>query len=220
MLDCIANHDDLPPRVQTWYVILAAHWHLAAMLLADTLESIDRAMIGLGSQREFRSAIDLVASLRRKNALAVSSLAQCSLHGQDPSFSKLGQFNDSVKHGAFLTEPWTVVLMRSFTRAGYILLNDVDMSPHAINFGENDSAEQSRRQCEFCIDALLCLGRMSDMAFLAARALSNSLNGRLRKRLHPNSVVIPDNFAEDQVQSILDEYDREIPVSSVGPIFG
>ena len=219
MLDCIAHHDDLPPRVQSWYVILAAHWHLAAILLADTLESIDRAMIGLDSQRELRSAIDPVVSLKRKNALAVSSLAQCSLHGQDPSFSKLGQFHDSVKHGAFLSEPWTVVLMRSFTRAGYILLNDMDMSTAAFNFGKNDSQEQSRRQCQFCIDALLCLGRKSDMALLAARALSNSLNGRLRKSLHPNSVVIPDNFAENHVQSVFDDYDLETPVSSVGRIF-
>lgn len=52
MLDCVANHDNLPPRIQSWYVILDGHWHLGAMLLADTLDSIDQAGIGMDLQRE------------------------------------------------------------------------------------------------------------------------------------------------------------------------
>jgi hypothetical protein len=220
ILDCVANHDDLPPRIQSWYVILAGHWHLAAMLLADTVESIDQAGIGMARSRESRHAMNLVSTLRRENAMAVGSLARCSLARQDrSSFAKLHQFHDSVNEGAFLTEPWTVVLVRSFTTAGFILLRDVDTSPHAaVRSSVDDPSETSRRQCAFCIDALWCLGRKSDMAFLAARALSNGLDRRLMERLRP----IPEyNFPEDGVPIIVPGvYTSGISVPSIHPIFG
>lgn len=221
-LDCVAHHDDLPPRIQSWYVILAGHWHLAAMLLADTVERIDRAGMGMVRPRESRSAIDLVSTLRRENAMAVSSLARCSLARRDrSSFAKLRQFHDAVNEGALLTEPWTVVLVRSFTTAGYILLEGVDISPHAAvhppprgDDDDDDPSEISRRHCGFCIDALWCLGRKSDMAFLAARALSNGLDRRLQERRRLQScIAIPDYGAEDGAPGVYDS------VPSMGPVF-
>ncbi|RMJ24967.1 C6 transcription factor [Aspergillus sp. HF37] len=185
ILDCTINHDSLPPRIQSWYVILAGHWHLAAMILADTLESLDRAEIGMESQRECRRAIGLVATLRKDNAVAVSNLAYRSLRGQDLSFAKTREFHDSVNERAMLTEPWTAVLTRSFTKAGYNLLDEA----HAVHLAQNDLSNQALLQCGYCVDGLLCLGRKSDVALLAARILSSRVDKTLQERvIQPYSV--------------------------------
>ena len=174
MLDCMANHQDLMPRIQSWYVILAGHWHLATMILADTVETIDQTRISLASRREYREAIDLVTTLRRENALKVGGLAQCSLSVLDSPHAQLRDFHDSVNEVAFLTEPWTSVLIRCFTKAACFLLNEVDVAPYATQTWGSPS-EQSWRHCGNCINALWMLGRKSDMAFLAARSLSRNL---------------------------------------------
>lgn len=172
MLDCVANHEMLPPRIQSWYVILDGHWHLAAMLLADVIESIDNGRLGSEAERTARQAIDLVSTLRIDNALAVGALAHSSLQGQQPTMHR--HFHDSVNEVAFLVEPWTVVLIHSFAKAGYICLESLHVPD-----GQNMLADCFRQNCEFCICALQYLGRKSDMAFLVARNLSRSLDLKL-----------------------------------------
>ncbi|RLL95436.1 hypothetical protein CFD26_100779 [Aspergillus turcosus] len=183
---CNANHDDLPPRIQSWYVIVAGHWHLAAMLLADTVKGIDEGRLGLESRREARCAIDFVATLRRDNALAVGAIAQRCLQGRESLANRIRFYHDAVNEAAFLTEPWTLVLIRCFAKAAYILLDDVTPSHGDYGYGysrtsdEYDPSEYARRNCEFCISALWCLGTKSDMAFVAARSLSNRLDRMTR----------------------------------------
>lgn len=166
MLDCVENHDFLPSRIQSWYVILDGHWNLAVMLLADTMESID---IGrLGSKSEDRIAAEFVSKLRMKHALVVSKLCRASLYGQNPSMHL--HFHDSLNEVAFLVEPWTIVLIHSFAKAAYILLERLDASDRRMPFLQG---------CEDCIRALQYLGRKSDMAFILARNLSVSLDLKL-----------------------------------------
>jgi hypothetical protein len=170
MLDCVENHDFLPSRIQSWYVILDGHWHLATMLLADTIESIDNGR--LGSESEDRIAAGFVLKLRTEHALMVSKLARASLYGQHPSLHL--HFHDSLNEVAFLVEPWTVVLIHSFAKAAYILLESLDIADsHSVQ------ADSFLRGCEYCIRALQYLGRKSDMAFMVARNLSVSLDLKL-----------------------------------------
>ncbi|EAW12651.1 C6 zinc finger domain protein [Aspergillus clavatus NRRL 1] len=186
---CNAHHDDLPPRIQAWYVIVAGHWHLAAMLLADAVKGIDEGRLGLDSQREARGAIDFVATLRRDNALAAGAIAQRCLQGQVSLSGKFDSFHDSVNEAAFLTEPWTLVLIRCFAKAAYILLDEISLHPPPPRAGYgrpgDDPAEYARRTCEFCISALWCLGTKSDMAFVVARSLSNQLERKVGRRASP-----------------------------------
>ncbi|KAL4780172.1 hypothetical protein BJX76DRAFT_338758 [Aspergillus varians] len=179
MLDCVANHEILPPRIQSWYVILDGHWHLATMLLADVVETIDNGRLASDLGREARHATDFVSNLRIDNALAVGALARSSLHGQDPIM--LRYFHDSLNEVAFLVEPWTVVLVHSFAKAGYLLLENL-RTPQP---GEHMDvlAERFRQNCEFCICALQYLARKSDMAFLVARNLSKALDLKLSRVL-------------------------------------
>ncbi|CAG8932919.1 unnamed protein product [Penicillium salamii] len=171
MVDCVTNHDLLPPRIQSWYVILDGHWHLSAMLLADVLESIDKSRLGCESARQARQSTNLVATLRTNNALAVAALARASIQGPD---SFMRDFHDSLNEVAFLVEPWTAVLVHCFAKAGYILLDTLDMSVDL-----NIWSDRVRQNCEYSIRALEYLGRKSDMAFVVARNLSRSLNSKL-----------------------------------------
>ncbi|GAB7356929.1 hypothetical protein MBLNU459_g7776t2 [Dothideomycetes sp. NU459] len=180
--DCMANHDDLPPRIQSWYVVLAGHWHLAGLLLADLIEAIDASRIGLESQRHVRELSRLVWSLRKQNAYAISDLGSCSSPRPDSSFPRGPEFHFAVNKGALLTEPWTAVLIRSFGKAGYILLEWIASS------GETNEVVD---KCEACIQALWYLGRKSDMAMMAARALSAGLKAK-------RPVSIANSFAEAQ----------------------
>lgn len=171
MLDCVANHELLPPRIQSWYVILDGHWHLSTMLLADVIEGIDRGRMGSELGRETREATNFVSTLRMDNAFAVGGLAQASLHGREPTMHR--QFHDSLNEVAFLVEPWTVVLIHCFAKAGYISLEGLDTS------GKYGSLTESlRANCGFCIRALEYLGRKSDMATVVARTLSKSLEAK------------------------------------------
>ncbi|KAJ5291919.1 hypothetical protein N7478_001170 [Penicillium angulare] len=171
MLDCVANHELLPPRIQSWYVILDGHWHLAAMLLADVIEGIDRGGLGSGFERETREATNFVSTLRIDNAFAVGGLARSSLHGREPTMYR--HFHDSLNEVAFLVEPWTVVLIHSFAKAGYISLENLDASGKYATL-----TESLRENCNFCIRALEYLGRKSDMATVVAGTLSSSLEAR------------------------------------------
>jgi hypothetical protein len=175
MLDCVANHEMLPPRIQSWYVILDGHWHLAAMLLADVVESIDDGRLGSDVEREARQATGFVATLRIDNALAVGALACSSLQGQEPTLHRY--FHDSLNEVAFLVEPWTVVLVHSFAKGAYICLDSLDL------FGNHTlSTDCFRQNCELCICALQYLGRKSDMAFLVAQNLTKKLNCKVSSR--------------------------------------
>ena len=82
-------------------------------------------------------------------------------------------FHDSLNEVAFLVEPWTVVLIHSFAKAGYISLENIDASGKYASL-----TESLRENCNFCIRALEYLGRKSDMATVVAGTLSRSLKAR------------------------------------------
>ena len=128
--NCIAHHDSLPMRLQSWYIILAGHWHYAILLLAEVMESIEQA----GGRPRYQPGF--IATMKRYNALKICRLTQLSLKQQElcPDGNEV-LFHDSVVDGAFLNEPWTAVLTRSFVNAGYVVLNDVDIDAHLQNNG-------------------------------------------------------------------------------------
>jgi hypothetical protein len=165
--DCINNHEDLPARIQSWYILLAGHWHLAAFILADAIDDIDQAGLTSISCRRTRQVSGLTTRLRSQSAFAVSELGRCSRYSYDDlSFSRSKDFHFAVNKAALLTEPWTVVLVRSFGRAGEILAGQL----------LHDQCNEARQRLQYCIDALWLLGKKSDMALRAARVLSRSLS--------------------------------------------
>lgn len=175
---CIANHHELPPRIQSWYIVLAGHWHLGAMLLADVVEEMDGAGLSQAFQRHVRRVTDFSNDMRRKNATTVSELCRCSLHGPSLSFPRAREFTYPVNQVALLSEPWTVVLIQSFSRAGYVFVSQLDSSNEwrdRTSSISDDTKYLARRRCSYCIEGLLNLANKSDMAYLAAQFLRKCL---------------------------------------------
>ncbi|USP74041.1 uncharacterized protein yc1106_01315 [Curvularia clavata] len=178
--DCITHHATLPTRIQSWYILLAGHWHLGVFLLSDLLYTIDTVRLSLPNERACRLASHLVATLRRQNALAVADLSLASIHsakaedGNDDAGAgghAKADFHFALNQAALLTEPWTVVFVRSLCRAGYILVQLAGSIDSSVS-----ERSQARTRCADCIEGLWYLGRKSDMAFLAARCLSSMLD--------------------------------------------
>ena len=173
--DLVEHHESLPTRIQSWYILLAGHWHLAVFLLADLVEELDEAGMTQEAERRARGGLDFVQNLRMHSVCAVSDLGQRSRYSdEDLSFSKDQSFHFAVNKAALLTEPWTVVLVRSFGGAGEILVKQI-LSESTVNnhFG---SVRELRLRLQHCIDALWLLGKKSDMALLVAKVLAESVS--------------------------------------------
>lgn len=175
---CVSKHHELPARIQSWYLVLAGHWHLGAILLADVVEELDEAGLSQPAQRNMRRMCNFSDDMRRKNATAISELCRCSLHGHSLSFPTASEFTYPVNQVALLSEPWTLVLIQSFSRAGYVFVSQLNAPPRRMNAGWStveDERNLARRRCEYCIEGLLNLANKSDMAFLAGRFLRDCL---------------------------------------------
>ena len=165
--DCTQNHEHLPARVQSWYILLAGHWHLAVFSLADLIDDVDAAGLGDTSHRRLRQMSGFTEKLRSESAVAVSELGRCSqLSDRESSFSQSRDFHSAVSKAALLTEPWTAVLVQSFGKAGEILAT----RPRGT------LRENTDQQLRYCIAALAVLSRKSDMAARASRYLEKTLD--------------------------------------------
>ena len=226
MGDCISNHENLPPRIQSWYVILCGHWHLAQFLLADIIEEIDEEELGSEMDLSKRREVSLVENLRRQNAYTMSDLGKASCPRTSDSFARAKEFHAAVNKGAILTEPWTEVLVRSFSKAGSVL---VDLLPTADSVwsGQHDFDELKFR-CNHCIEALWHLGKKSDIALLASKALSDALEektealdariehqgnglneGFVNHNIDHSSFSISEDIREDMLESYLSNMENE-----------
>ncbi|KAH0421512.1 C6 transcription factor [Colletotrichum camelliae] len=168
--DCVQYHDSLPSTVQSWYVCLLGHWLLAVMILADTISMMDEQGMSMSPRARQRAETNMVDNLRRSSTRMVSDLARASTP-RDDDLGKLPEYHHAAKEGALLTEPWTMVLMRSFTMAGLSLLDE------ATNRGLQDdvAVEDSQRRCEDCVKALWYLGRKSSLSLKVAAILGDGL---------------------------------------------
>jgi len=201
MLDCIADHNHLPPQVQSWYVILGSHWHLGCLLLAAMIEQLDAETKTLNLQRSLRRSCALIWELQKENAYAISNLSEVGCAEMAAPFQETADLHFAVNDGALLTEPWTDVLNRALSTASHIFLEWMSCwydatEPRHLWVLENTNPRDLRNRCEFCINALSMLGRKSDMANLAAKSISARL--RSHSELY-RSAMLP-QFSEGAVR--------------------
>ncbi|KAF6826443.1 C6 zinc finger domain-containing protein [Colletotrichum musicola] len=170
--DCIQHHSSLPSKVQSWYVCLLGHWILAAMILSDCVAMADEQGLGMEAQAQGRAEADLIARLRQTSSRMVSDLARVSA----PQESNVGSFSDlhpAIYEGAVLTEPWTMVLIRSFAMGGTLLLHEATRSEQSGRPAH--VAEDLFSRCEDCVKALWYLGRKSSLSRQVAGILAGGL---------------------------------------------
>jgi hypothetical protein len=172
--DCVQYHDQLHPRIQSWYTCLAGHWHLATLLLADLMEIVNESKIESLESHTQRASEDFVARFREESCRIVSDMASRACPRDDASFSQSREYHFALNQGSLLTEPWTAVLIRVFAKAGVTLLEADTMLP--LDVAAN--TEETFRRANDCVRALWYLGRKSDMALSAAKILGNALKAR------------------------------------------
>ncbi|KAL0934020.1 regulatory protein alcR (C6 zinc finger domain-containing protein) [Colletotrichum truncatum] len=171
--DCIQYHNSLPSKVQSWYVCLLGHWLLAAMILADLVKLMDDQGLSSPAQASERVQTNLMGRLLKASNRMVSDLARVSTPRND-EVGKLTGYHYAANEGALLTEPWTMVLIRSITKAALSLLDEAENLQETAN-QNNDFGESLFIRCEDCVKALWYLGRKSDLARQVAKILGNGL---------------------------------------------
>lgn len=172
--DCVRYHNQLHPRIQSWYTCLAGHWHLATFLLADLIETIDESKLGLDEASRQRISDEFLACFRDDNCRMVSEMAKCACPRDDALFSQSHDVHFALNQGSLLIEPWTVVIIRVFAKAGVVLLESDTMLPSNSTADSDDYFQRA----DDCVRALWYLGRKSDIALSAAKILGNALRER------------------------------------------
>lgn len=216
ILDCVANHDQLPARIQSWYICLTGHWHLAVLLLADLIQGIDEAQVVLETQRRGRESSGTTRSLRQQSANAVADLARCACPREDASFPDAKEFHFAVNKGAILTEPWTQVLVRVFSKAEAFLCAEAANSKFGIVPAA--SYRDALQRSEDCVEALWYLGRKSDMAFLAAKVLERAWKRVAETVFSKESSLDLDGFFVEVDSSSY--FSRKFPQNALAAEFG
>jgi hypothetical protein len=178
--DCIQHHEDLPARIQSWYILLAGHWNLGVLILSDLIRKMDDSRRTLPGNRRSRLSTDFAGMHRSRAAFTVSELGRCSRQrvDEDLTFSQSPDFHHAVNKAALLTEPWTMVLVRAFGYAGAVLARQAASQTSTMSsFGNPGCVVGAAERLQYCIDALFVLGRKSDMALCAAQVLQRAAVG-------------------------------------------
>lgn len=170
--DLIQHYDSVPNRIQSWFVCISAHWHLAALILAELIEAIDAHGWGFEEATQARLASDLTATVKRASSAELSDLARVSAPPEpathEPGYeSRVADFHFAVSRGSLLTEPWTMILIQAYVKACLYYLG---VTSHNVLDGKGNSCRYDQ-----CVRALWYLGRKSDMARNAAEILSGSV---------------------------------------------
>jgi hypothetical protein len=86
-------------------------------------------------------------------------------------------FHHAVNEGTLLTEPWTMIPIRAFTKAGLIFLDAAEELARLpeVFVQDGDGFARNVEQAEDCIKGLWLLGKKSDMARKIAETLSGAL---------------------------------------------
>ena len=174
--DCAADHENVPAKIQSWYIILAGHWHLGSLLAANCILQIDDSSLSLSLQRSLRRSSALVLELKRTSVNAISDLAQVSCSSTSQSFRGSDDFHFAFGQSALLTEPWTQVLMHALEKACSIFLAWLSCRADATDplyewvYQETNYSELCAR-ASYCISALQLIGRKSDAASMTAATL-------------------------------------------------
>jgi hypothetical protein len=179
----VADSDNVPIRVRGWFFCISAHWHLAVLLIIDLIETVDEEDIGFSDGKRTREQAGTVAKLKQTSLRELSDLGHMSLPPTEtdrPPLSMIGDrgyqpdLHHAVSEATILSEPWTMILIRAFSKAGSTMLKQVDNSRQ---YGERPmfSEEEALRRTEYCTKTLFYLGRKSDMARRVADLLSEAL---------------------------------------------
>ncbi|KAM0351403.1 hypothetical protein ACHAP4_009544 [Fusarium culmorum] len=165
--ELLENYDSIPSRIQSWFICISAPMHLGVLLLADLVSQVDTNSLGLPAQTQSRTNSKWIMRVRERSAKELSDLARVTT----PSTPLPSEFHHALNESMILTEPWTVILERAFSKAAIYWMgeaNDLRM------FEAKGEVRERLAQAEECIRALWILGKKSDSARRCAEVLSGA----------------------------------------------
>lgn len=88
-------------------------------MLADLIDFVDENRLGLDSVSTVCLDSDLSMRIRSKSSIELADLAAANMPRDisDADLMQLPNFHSAVNESPLLTEPWTVLLIRAFTKA-------------------------------------------------------------------------------------------------------
>lgn len=179
--ELVQNYSLVPQRIQGWFVCISAHWHLAALMLADLLEFIDDNALGIEEAAYSRINSQMARDIRNRSAQELSDLARVATPPAGDAITSVPQmpdFHHATNEGTLLTEPWTMILIRAFTKACMVFLSEADESLCYTETALGHTSllfERNMERAEDCMKGLWLLGKKSDMARRVAETLSLAL---------------------------------------------
>ncbi|KAI0120652.1 hypothetical protein BJ170DRAFT_646279 [Xylariales sp. AK1849] len=177
--ELVQNYTAVPQRIQGWFVCISAHWHLAALMLADLLEFVDENSMGMEDVACKRITSQMARRIRKHSASELSDLARVGTpptRYTDLGVPQMSDFHPAVNEGTLLTEPWTMILIRAFTKACMIFIVEANESLRTTLGQNSHDFERNMEQAEYCMKGLWLLGKKSDMAREIAETLLLALD--------------------------------------------
>lgn len=179
--DLINDYGSVPPSIRGWFVCIHAHWHLAALMLADLIEVVDENGLGAAGASLARKSAHTLDRIRKSSADELSDLSRVSTPAQNDGNGgepQMPDFHFAVNTGTILTEPWTIILIRAYAKAyilHYVRADELWRHDMATLGQKSGECCESLRRCEECIRALWFLGKKSDMARRVSKTLMKAL---------------------------------------------
>lgn len=179
--DLIENYKAVLPEIRGWFVCIHAHWHLAALMLADLIEVVDENDLGAPGAKLARKSAATLDRIRRSSADELSDLSRVSTPAEHDGSSgepQMPDFHFAVNTGTILTEPWTIILIRAYSKAyvlHFVRADELWRHDKAILGHKSRECCESLRRCKQCICALWFLGKKSDMARRVSKTLTSAL---------------------------------------------
>ncbi|KAK5632276.1 hypothetical protein RRF57_007990 [Xylaria bambusicola] len=185
----IKNYESVPVRIKSWFPCIHIPWHLGALMLADLIEFVDQNGLGIEENSLNRLSINMAVRIRKSSALELSDLARVTIPreiGNMPE-EQLPGFHFAVNEGSILTEPWTVLLIRAFTKASIYHLSaaeNLQRQEWDILGQESEEYGETLARADACIKALWFLGRKSEMARRLSKVLDGVLGSKKAKHIY------------------------------------
>ncbi|KAL9567245.1 hypothetical protein ACKAV7_008620 [Fusarium commune] len=125
--ELLQNYNSIPGRIQSWFICICAHWNLGVLLLADLIHHIDENALGLPAPSQSRSNCKWVMRIRERSARELSDLARVTAPDNSTFIvPTLSEFHHAINQCMILTEPWTVILIRAFSKAANYWMGEVN----------------------------------------------------------------------------------------------
>lgn len=153
---CITHHSSLPPSIQSWHVITATKWNLAAILLVELVSSMDRT-----AADPFTNTDEIFSQLRSKICHQTSALIHAIQTSSLPITSSEFDFIECTGSTILHSDPWPEISVHGFA---CVAKSEIKHFAQLVERGEWEEVRRAEERVEKCIWALEQLSNRSTMA--------------------------------------------------------